>query len=308
MPPRKRGTKRGGTTYRRDRCAPKRGKTRKFTCYSDEGLQKLKGDWNAQHPTAPIASTEAEPLWNDLRARHPECDRESCWADPALKKETFAPAMPKSWKTNINEWLSSDEIINVMKQYERVFPEFAFLGPSPTDYFFKTGNQCVWEDLCKFQLLDYVKKKKTHIGVVFNLDPHDKPGSHWVALLINTEKRAIYFFDSTGDRIHRHINRFRKAVQAQAQRDLGQRYSFSQNHPVEHQFGDTECGMYVLFFLVTMLQHDRVGVDGAALGPKLKKVLKGGARDVFESVFKNAKNKFPDKLMENLRNNYFNQE
>jgi hypothetical protein len=66
--------------------------------------------------------------------------------------------------------------------------------------------------------------------------------------------------------------------------------------------------MYVLFFLITMLQHDRVGVDGAALGPAIKKVLKGGARDVFESVFKNPKNKFPDKLMENLRNNYFNQE
>ena len=295
-------------SFKRDRCAPKRGKTRKFTCYSDDALLQLKSSWNAEHPAAPIASTEAEPLWKELRARHPECDRESCWADPTLKKEAFAPTMPNSWKSNINEWLSSDEIINVMKQYERVYPEFTFLGPSPTDYFFKTGSRCVWEDLCKFQLLNYVKKKKTHIGIVFNLDPHDKPGSHWVALLINTEKRAIYFFDSTGDRIHRHINRFRKAVQKQAWRDLRQRYSFSQNHPVEHQFGDTECGMYVLFFIITMLQHDRAGVDGAALGPLLKKKLEGGGPDVFESVFKNPKNKFPDKLMEKLRKNYFNQE
>ena len=295
-------------SYKRERCAPTRAKTRRFSCYSDASLRQLKGEWNSKHPTEAITSSAPEPLWNELRARHKECDRESCWADRTLKKTTFAPPMPASWKKNINEWLSSDEIINVMKQYERVFPEFAFLGPSPTDYFVKTGPRCVWEDLCKFNLKNYIRKKKTKIGVVFNIDPHTKPGSHWVALFINTEKRALYFFDSTGDRIHKHINRFRKAVQEQAWRDLHQRYRFSQNHPVEHQFGDTECGMYVLFFIITMLEHDKEGVDGAALGKALKTQLKGGGRDVFESVFKNAQNKFPDKLMEKLRNNYFNQE
>lgn len=295
-------------SYKRERCAPTRQKTRRFSCYSDQALLQLKGAWNSKNPARPILSTAPQPLWNELKARHAECDRESCWADRDLKKATFAPTMPASWKRNINEWLSSDEIINVLRQYERVYPEFAFLGPSPTDYFFKQGSRCVWEDLCKFQLKDYLKKKKTRIGVVFNLDPHDKPGSHWVALFINTEKRSIYYFDSTGDRIHKHINRFRKGVQAQAWRELRQRYRFSQNHPVEHQYGDTECGMYVLFFLITMLEHDKPGADAAALGAALKQQLKGGGRDVFETVFKNSRNKFPDKLMEKLRNNYFNQD
>ena len=295
-------------SYKRERCAPAR-KTRRNpnSCYSDEALTQLKNQWNTAHADAPVVSDDPVGVWNELRAKHPECDRESCWStNREVKQATFAPKMPESWKKNINEWLSSDEITKILKQYERVFPEFAFLGPSPTDYFVKTNNRCVWEELCKFNLKSHLDKKKTKIGIVFNLDPHDKPGSHWVALFINTEKRAIYFFDSTGDRIHRHINKFRKSVQAQAWQTLRQRYRFSQNHPVEHQHGDTECGMYVLFFIITMLEHDS-GEASPELGPALKKRWKGGARDVFEAVFKNDKNKFPDKLMENLRNKYFNE-
>jgi hypothetical protein len=298
------------TTFKRDRCAPQRGTRKANTCYSDAALGQLKDEWNRGHAAAPIASVAPQEIWDELQVRHPECDRESCWTrSRELKQRTFAPTMPSSWKRNINEWLSSDEIIEVMKQYERVFPEFAFLGPSPTDYFFvKNNKRCVWEDLCKFNLASYVNRGKTKIGIVFNLDEHDQPGSHWVALFINAQKRAIYFFDSTGDRIHKHINRFRKTVQAQAWKTLRQRYSFTQNAPVEHQYGNTECGMYVLFFIITMLQHDREGVNGEALGPVLKKTLKGGQRDVFTAVFKNKNNKFPDKLMEGLRKKYFNEE
>ena len=294
---------------KQEQCAPSRTRRNKFTCYSDAALGQLKAEWNTAHGSTPIVGSAPEAIWSELKEKHPECDRESCWAtNREVKQASFAPKMPASWKRNINEWLSSDEIINVMKQYERVFPEFAFLGPSPTDYFVKTRNKCVWEDLCKFNLKKYLDKKKTKIGVIFNLDPHNKPGSHWVALFINAEKRAIYYFDSTGDRVHRHINRFRKTVQAQAWQTLRQRYTFTQNHPVEHQYGDTECGMYVLFFIITMLEHDKFYTDASALGPALKQKLTGGGGDVFSTVFKNTSNKFPDKLMENLRKKYFNEE
>jgi hypothetical protein len=221
--------------------------------------------------------------------------------------------MPKSWKKNINEWLSSDEIEQVLKQYETMYPEFKFIGPSPTDYFVKEyGDSCVWEELCKFNLQNYINKGKTKIGVVFNLDPHYKSGSHWVALFINTESKSIYFFDSTGARVHKYINRFRKEVQDQAVK-LGLNYRFDSNYKVEHQYHNTECGMYVLFFIITMLVHDNNYIDpqlSKVIGNQLKtnlKIQKGGGYTLFQHVFKNRYLKFPDKLMENLRHVYFNE-
>jgi len=198
--------------------------------------------------------------------------------------------MPAKWKKNINEWLSSTDIINVLRQYEATYPAFKFLGPSPTDYYFmETPTQCVWRDLCQFNLKQQLAQGKTKFGIVFNIDPHDLPGSHWVALFVDATKRQIRFFDSTGDEIHKDILKFALEVQRQS-RALGKEYAFDlkedQTHPLEHQYGDTECGMYVLFFIITMLRNQR---------------------DVYHEVFKNKHRKIPDKAMEKLRHTYFNE-
>ena len=34
------------------------------------------------------------------------------------------------------------------------------------------------------------------IGIVFNIDPHDKPGQHWIALFCDLNKEEISFWDS----------------------------------------------------------------------------------------------------------------
>ena len=36
------------------------------------------------------------------------------------------------------------------------------------------------------------------MGIVFNLDPHDKPGSHWVSMYVDLNNGGIYYFDSYG--------------------------------------------------------------------------------------------------------------
>jgi hypothetical protein len=306
-------------TFRRDKCAPKgRGtKSLPYTCYNNQDLQKLKEEWNTNNPTNTITTPDSRGIWKSLQEKNNGCQSESCWArnNKTLTNRVFAPKMPRSWKKNINEWLSNDDIEKVLDQYESKYPEFKFIGPSPTDYFVKEyGNVCVWEELCKFDLKDLINQGKTKIGVVFNLDPHYKSGSHWVALFINTDSRYIYFFDSTGARIHKYINRFRKEVQAQAWSQLNQRYEFDSNYKVEHQFHNTECGMYALFFIITMLLHDKDYVDNSIpekIGKQLKTTIKlrqsGGSFTLFQSVFKNRYLKFPDHLMEKLRNVYFNE-
>ena len=45
------------------------------------------------------------------------------------------------------------DILNVMKQYEHIYPNFEFIGPSPIDYDTHLSyGECVWEELCKFNL------------------------------------------------------------------------------------------------------------------------------------------------------------
>ena len=71
------------------------------------------------------------------------CNKESCWLKHQCLKEnvplevkeyTFAPKQPEEWKKNPNEWLTSVDILEVMKQYEKTYQCFDFIGPSPIDY------------------------------------------------------------------------------------------------------------------------------------------------------------------------------
>ena len=88
--------------------------------------------------------------------------------------------------------------------------------------------------------------------MVFNTDPHNKSGSHWISLFISIPKKLIYFFDSAGDACPPQIMKLVRRIIPQGQA-LNISFSFDQNHPMEHQYGNTECGMYVLYFLINMV-------------------------------------------------------
>jgi hypothetical protein len=245
-------------------CSPE-NKNKTYTCYSDKDLLKLRDMWNARHPDRPINSSDPKIIWHNLKEYYSTiCNKESCWVrkmtkNTKLEKElldAFAPESPKEWKKNPNEWLSSIDILQVMSQYEKKYKCFEFLGPSPIDYdAHKLHGECVWEELCHFKLSDYVKRGFTKIGVIFNLDPHYKGGSHWVSLFVNIKKKIIFYFDSTGEHIPSQIKKFVNTVIEQGKKLRNPIYfNFDQNHPVEHQYGNTECGIYSIFFITHMLE------------------------------------------------------
>ena len=63
-----------------------------------------------------------------------------------------------------------------MKQYEKTYKCFEFIGPSPIDYDKHIAyGECVWEELCEFSLAKTISEGTTKIGIIFNLDPHNKP-------------------------------------------------------------------------------------------------------------------------------------
>ena len=194
---------------------------------------------------------------------------------------TFAPKSPLKWKENHNTWLNSTDIEKVMKQYEHAYPCFRFIGPTPIDFDKHIyNNKCVWDDLCQFKLSNFIKDGVNKIGIIFNTDPHNKGGAHWISLFINLKKKFIFFFDSNGTKMPDQIKIFCDRVLGQAG-DLNIELKLDQNAPFAHQEGNTECGMYSLYLIVTLL------------------------RDAHNyTFFKNTK--ISDAAMEKMRVKYFN--
>jgi hypothetical protein len=262
----------GGKTLKRKtylqkvNCSPKsKNELNNFTCYTNKSLYKLKDLWNARHPDVKITTTSPKEIHHQLSEKlSGVCSKESCWLKQKddfgiLESEitdSFAPESPPEWKKNPNEWLSSVDIMNVMKQYEKAYKCFDFIGPSPIDFDTrKLYGECVWDELCNFSLKQQIKSGKTKIGMIFNTDPHNKPGQHWISMFINIRKKKIFFFDSTGEKpspeIMKLVDRIKEQGLALNPKII---LNFDSNEGIEHQYGNTECGIYSLYFIVHMLE------------------------------------------------------
>ena len=88
--------------------------------------------------------------------------------------------------------------------------------------------------------------------MIFNLDTHDKPGSHWVSMFIDNNKKHVYYFDSYGDEIPQRLVRLVNTIQVQG-RQYGENYEYYYNDN-RHQYKNSECGMYCLYFIITLLK------------------------------------------------------
>ena len=41
---------------------------------------------------------------------------------------------------------------------------------------------------------EQIKNKKTKIVIIFNTDPHNKPGQHWISMFINIKTKILCEF------------------------------------------------------------------------------------------------------------------
>jgi hypothetical protein len=291
-------------------CSPVvQGKTpTKDTCFTNDVLEKIKADYNKDNPNRPIVETDPLKIWQELNWRLSNtCPKEDCWLKQIKNQElrdrldamVFAPTQPKEWRENPAQWLDNFNIADVMKQYEKAYPHFRFIGPTPID--FKTrprggGGQCVWQELCAFSLKRYVGQKVTKIGIVFNLDKHNQKGSHWISMFIDLENRFIFYFDSAGGWIPDEITKFGKLLMKQAT-DLGLHYTYYKNARKQHQRQNTECGVYSLFFIVTMLTRKL----GGGVDDKHTETLPfSKLRDLF------LHGNIPDEYVQHYRDLYYN--
>ena len=273
------------------------------SCFTAPALYQLKEYYNKHNPSTPILSKTPSQLWHDFRTRFFSCKREDCWLKEIdntelrenLEKFLFAPSQPVEWKKKPNEWLSNFDIFEVLHQYELTHSTFKAIGPTPIDFDSRPKDEsgkCVWEELCTFQLNNYLEKGKTKLGMVFNLDKHDERGSHWVSLFVDLEDWFLFYLDSAGNRIPKEIRALVKRIQRQGMSlSPPLKFKFYENYPLEHQLGNTECGMYSLYFIITMLTGETEGRTFQTAREKIE-------------FFK--KKRVPDKYVSKYRKIYFN--
>ena len=255
-------------SFKNVQCSPNPDNKKDYTCLDDSTLFKLKDLWNMRHPDVKIESKWPKEIWSKLKEYLKSiCNKESCWlkqnfVEGKLDKElkdSFAPKSPAEWKKNPNEWLSSVDILDVMKQYEKAYKCFEFMGPSPIDFDTKMiGNQCVWPELCNFNLQEQIDSGKTKIGIIFNTDKHTGKGVHWLSLFINIKKGELFFYDSAGELPSKEIKTLIDRIIEQGKK-LNKSITLDYNYPNEHQLGTTECGIYSLYFIVHMLEDKLTG-------------------------------------------------
>lgn len=212
-------------------------KNKKYSSYKPINEKVIRGD-------------DKTTLWKSIRKHlRNRCKDEACWSEQdfidtiedvslrdKIKYFTFKPKLPKR-KQN---WLSTADINNVLQQYQEFDKTFKFLGALPSDFY----------EHAKVKYSDIEKYKS--VGIVFNHDTHDKTGSHWVVLFIDTVGKTIEYFDSTGEGPIPHISKFINFLRIRVLPG----YKYLQNTRV-HQRKNSECGVYSIYYIVQrLLKYD----------------------------------------------------
>ena len=183
----------------------------KISCFNNDSLINIANNYNKKYSQDKIIIpnkldvTNREIFWKELNNKinkMTDCETEDCWLklDFIDNKfnDNFKPRYPDEWLNNKNTWLSTYDINNVLEQYEKN-NNYKYIGAVPIDFDSKLSiGLCVVNELCNINIKNLYLRGIRYIGAVFNLDPHDQPGSHWVSLFINLFNGGIYYFDSYG--------------------------------------------------------------------------------------------------------------
>lgn len=244
----------------------------------------------------PLSSFKSfKMLYNALNERFlPVCGdkQEHCWIEQDMFKSSqthksidlykslckrFRPLMNRSWIKNRQELLETYDILRVMKQYDEFYSDFAFLGVFPIDFMKKNDDtsQCVVNRICQFDLDDFLKKGIKQFGAVLNFDPHDQPGSHWVAFYMNFDEKdsryGFFYYDSYATIEPQEVRSFFEIAQRQFIKMHKDENTFEQEYQkspfvfkrnqYHHQYKDTECGMFSIIFLILCLENPKTTIN-----------------------------------------------
>lgn len=231
----------------------------------DDEVERLRSVYNREHKReTPIAKGDTEKVWSELRGRlQAKCKtgRAECIVSALLRR----PKAPAEWSVNRYEWLSSDDIDAIEKSYEELFPDYHFVGSVPIDFDLQTETRkCLVSMLCSMKLPELAKKGKHRIGIVVNTDPHDGPGQHWVCVFCDIRPELEYprmtYFDSYAmtpePEIKELMRRWKKQWDKSGVHKQPMKLTYNKTR---HQYKDSECGMYCVYFHYACLMNIPMG-------------------------------------------------
>lgn len=264
-----------------EKCAP----AKKYTdgsCFTVESLKQIADHYNKKYGESIRITDEKKELVKQIEDKlKDKCSDQTCWLrqefvrgirDETLKN-TFRPKGPSDSK----EWLSNIDIDRVMEQYQDKYMDFCYLGTVPYDF-----EELPVLGIDKLNFDKMISKGKNKIGMVINLDEHNKPGSHWVALYTDLKEKQIYFFDSFGKAPGKRIRKFATKIakylyEKEFGEDIAKKFKYIVRaqgkkekfggavrkklnqvdvrfNKIQHQFENTECGVYSMNFIIRLLK------------------------------------------------------
>ena len=327
-----RKTRKHRRKFKKVLCSPAKKNNIASSCYSASELSVIKNAFNKHHVSnsgskdprsgsgngngsgLQIHSRDPETILKELREKNAHCTTELCWLHAVdnkdlrekIQKEAFRPIQPAEWRKKPDAWLSNFDIDAVIQQYEAAYPDFVFLGPTPIDFDSKKDDgKCVTEEICGLSLSKQWSAGKKKIGVIYNLDTSEGPGTHWVSMFIDMSdpEPFMFYFNSTAEPMPDEVRKLMDRIQEQwlAKHALHKRQNhkklveYTSDDKVEHQHSNTECGMYSLFFIITCLTRKVGGFKTLGSGLSREKIIEMFA----------GKTRIPDRYMLKFRNLYF---
>lgn len=280
------------------------------TCLSPEAVAHIARMWNEKHPSDTVVVGATASEWTEsackkvvrgLRSRvkkvipgkQTETELDIALAEhvgataAAAVAACFRPAQPAAWKNKPRQWLNNFDIQAVMAQYH-ANPEFKyeFLGVFPSDFAMAAadaGGACYAPEMCAPDLIArLLQSGKRYVGFIMNLDRHDQPGSHWTSVFAVLDPQlpsyGAYYYDSVANPWPKHILAYLKTWQAQARAQAPKPFRLAYNTR-QHQYANTECGMFSMLFQVMWLERlrfdeERRNGTAAAEEKKIEQVLK----------------------------------
>lgn len=179
------------------------------------------------------------------------CTNDGCVLDKMgvkgddIKQEVLKPSGP----ANTMDLISNFNISDIFKQFESKFPEFH-------GYPFQYHDFINHSDSEPIQDPPSPDKPKKVYGMVVNTDVTGGPGIHWFALMVDMRKRpwTVEYFNSSGNKPQAPISKWMAEIKDKLC-SSGECEMVLTNDRFQHQKGNTECGLYSMYYIWSRLNN-----------------------------------------------------
>lgn len=232
----------------------KNSDTTRISCLDNHKIRDF-----AESQGVNVTNKSRDVIEQSLDAQFPSCNND----EYCQLKQAGANELLSNYKVikepEINDWLYNVDIDRAMHPYMKKYRDFIFLGAFPIDFAASKENMNPhWYKICTpIRTLDinkFLQQGISKIGAVFNTQPHNLGGEHWVCTYIDVLQNHMYYYNSTGKKAPPEIVTLKNKVVMQGQL-TNHPIRFEQNR-VKNQQSTSECGVYCLWFINGMLENN----------------------------------------------------